>query len=539
MRRALVIALSLIAVGLVVLIPAATGADDGPYKVRGIFDNGSFVVEGEEVRIAGATVGTIESVDVTDDEEIASLEGGPHAVPGKAIVVMNITEDAFKDFRSDASCIIRPQSLIGERLVDCTPTQPRAAGEGPPPELEEIEDGPGEGQRLLPLENNGKSVDIDLIQNINRIPYRDRFRLILNDLGAGLAARGDDLGAVVDRANPALRQTNRVLKILADQDQRLAELASNGDAVLEQLAAKRTSVTGFFRNAGVAGQATAERGDDLEAQIAKFPETLRQVRATMGDLEGFADEGTPLMEDVGAVAPDLSKATQNLPAFFRAGVPALRSLGDAAESSGPKLVQADPVVVQTRDLTDKAGPASIDLSALLRTFNDTGGFEHLMDFIYNTSGNINGYDDYGHFQRALGIRSNCTDIQAIVFPSCEAFFLRIAGTAAARKAEKQAEGELRSKLEKAPEEDPSVEDILPELDPDADTETVPEEEEEEPTETLPEEDPEDATEGDEAGEQSAEAAALSRRQGNAAAGEPVDMRDAAMLLQFLLGGSGA
>lgn len=539
MRRALVIALSLLAVGSIVLIPAATGADDGPYKVRGIFDNGSFVVEGEEVRVAGATVGTIESVDVTDEEEIASLEGGAHAVPGKAVVVMNITDDAFKDFREDASCIIRPQSLIGERLVDCTPTQPRAAGEEPPPELEEIEDGPGEGQRLLPLENNGKSADLDLIQNINRVPYRDRFRLILNDLGAGLAARGDDLGAVVDRANPALRQTNRVLKILAEQDQRLADLASNGDAVLEQLAANRTSVTGFFRNAGVAGQATAERGDDLEAQIEKFPETLRQVRATMRDLEGFADQGTPLMQDVGAVAPHLSKATQNLPAFFKAGVPALESLGDAAESAGPKLVQADPVVVQTRDLTDKAGPTAIDLSALLKTFNDTGGFQHLMDFIYNTSGNINGYDDYGHFQRALGIRSNCTDIQAIVFPSCEAFFLRVAGSAGARKAEKKAQKELRSKVEKAPEEDSSVEDILPEIDPDEDTETEPDEE---PTETLPEEDPDGTEDGEadeQSDEQSAEQAATTGRSAAGRAGEPMDMRDAAMLLQFLLGGSGA
>ncbi len=261
---------------------------------------------------------------------------------------MNITDDAFKDFREDASCIIRPQSLIGEKLVDCTPTQPRAAGQEPPPELEQIEDGPGEGQYLLPLENNGKSVDIDLIQNINRASYRDRFRLILNDLGAGLAARGDDLGEIVDRANPALRQTNRVLKILADQNDQLASLASDGDTVLEPLAENRTSVTGFFRNAAIAGQATAERGDDLEAQLAKFPETLRQVRSTMKDLRGFADQGTPLMEDIGASAPHLSKATQNLPAFLRAGVPALTSLGDAAEAAGPKLVAADPVVVQTR-----------------------------------------------------------------------------------------------------------------------------------------------------------------------------------------------
>ena len=55
-------------------------------------------------------------------------------------------------------------------------------------------------------------------------------------------------------------------------------------------------------------------------------------------------------------------------------MPALSSLGDAAEAAGPKLVAADPVVVQTRDLAKKAGPIATDLAALLSTFNDTGGF---------------------------------------------------------------------------------------------------------------------------------------------------------------------
>ena len=30
---------------------------------------------------------------------------------------------------------------------------------------------PGEGQRLLPLEQNGKAVDLDLVNNIMREPY--------------------------------------------------------------------------------------------------------------------------------------------------------------------------------------------------------------------------------------------------------------------------------------------------------------------------------------------------------------------------------
>ena len=143
---------------------------------------------------------------------------------------MEIDDSGFKDFRQDASCLIRPQSLIGEKYIDCTPTQPRAPGTPRRRCLQKIPDGQtGGGQYLLPLENNGKTVDLDLIQNIQRLPYRDRFRLILNDLGAGLAGRGQDLGEVIDRANPALRQTDRVLAILAAQNQQLASLASNGD----------------------------------------------------------------------------------------------------------------------------------------------------------------------------------------------------------------------------------------------------------------------------------------------------------------------
>mgnify|MGYP003403102530 CR=1 FL=1 len=258
MRRIAAIGAAVLVVGLLIALPGATGAGSGgTYEVRAIFDNGAFVVPDEEVRVAGATVGTVKSVDISGDDEIVSLEGGGHPDPGKAVVVLNIEDSGFKDFRQDASCTIRPQSLIGERYVDCTPTQPRAPGEQAPPELEQIPDGePGEGQRLLPLENNGTTVDLDLVQNIQRVPYRDRFRLILNDLGAGLAARGDDLGEVIDRANPALRQTDRVLNILALQNRQLASLASNGDRALEPLARNRTSVTGFLHNAAIAGQAS-------------------------------------------------------------------------------------------------------------------------------------------------------------------------------------------------------------------------------------------------------------------------------------------
>ena len=200
MRRIAAIVALLATATLAVFGQAASG-DGDQYEVRGIFDNGGFVVPGEAVRVAGANVGSVDSVDVTLPGERVHRDGSPD--PGKAVVVMKIDDAAFQDFRNDASCLIRPQSLLGEKYVDCQPTKPRAPGSEPPPPLDVVPDGePGAGQHFLPLENNGKEVDIDLINNIMRKPYADRFRLILNDLGAGFAARGKDLAAIIRRADP-------------------------------------------------------------------------------------------------------------------------------------------------------------------------------------------------------------------------------------------------------------------------------------------------------------------------------------------------
>src|SRR5882724_2180980 len=133
MRRLLATLAIVVACTGLVLAGTAGSSGGGTYDVRGIFDNGGFIVPGEDVRVAGANVGTVDSVDVTGTDGTASLQGGAHPIPGKAVVVMKITDPGFQDFRRDASCLIRPQSLIGEKYIDCQVTQPRAPGSKPPP----------------------------------------------------------------------------------------------------------------------------------------------------------------------------------------------------------------------------------------------------------------------------------------------------------------------------------------------------------------------------------------------------------------------
>ena len=469
MRRIALVAAGLLVAALLIALPAI-GSDghSGTYKVRGYFDNGSFVVKGEQVRVAGANVGTVSSVDVSGNDEIASLEGGPHPVPGKAVVVMDITDSGFKDFRTDASCIIRPQSLIGEKFIDCTPTQPRAPGTQPPPELSQIgDDQPGSGEFFLPLENNGQTVDVDLIQNINRLPYRERFRLILNELGIGLAGRGQDLGEVIDRANPALRETDRVLKILAEQNRQLESLAVNGDRSLAPLAREREHLTGFLRNAAISGQATAERSADLEEGLQKFPETLRQVRLTMTKLKRFSDAGLPLFTDLNTAGKSLSKATVKLPAFAHLSIPALRTLGDAAQSAGPKLVASDGLLTDLSQTASSSVPVGINFSNFLDTFTRTQGFQNLMDFIYNSVGTTNGIDSFGHFLRSNLQLTSCVEIAVSLQSGCEANFPKAPATAPTNtkskksKAVHKAKAKLRAQSPLPHIDVPNLSDLLP------------------------------------------------------------------------------
>ena len=420
MRR-IAATIGLLGVVVLVIFGPAAGDSDGGYEVRGIFDSGAFLVPGEEVRIAGVTVGSVASTDVTMPGEEVHRDGSPD--PGKAVVVMKIDDPGFQDFRQDASCLIRPQSTLGEKYIDCEPTQPRAPGSEPPPPLKVVPDGePGAGQRFLPLENNGKEVDIDLVNNIMREPYADRFRLILNDLGAGLAARGKDLAAIVERADPALRATNRLLAQLARQNQQLSQLAADSDKDLAPLARERQHVAGFINNANAAAQATASRSRDLEAGFQRFPRALHELRLTMAKLRDFSDQATPVFAEFRAGAPAIARSTRALGPFAAAATPALLSLGKAAKVSRRPVIESDPLLRQVRNLAEAGGPSTKVLKRLLANLRKTGFYRQFTRFLFYTTGGINGYDKYGHFLRAALQVTPCTSLLTVFDFSCGAHF---------------------------------------------------------------------------------------------------------------------
>src|SRR5437660_4691309 len=148
--RRLATLLGACALAAVALLAISAGGSNGTYTVRAIFDDAANIISGENVKIDGVKVGTVGSVTPTRQN--------------KAAVILHIDNPGFKDFRADASCTIKPQALIGEKYVDCLPTQPRVEGTPLPPALEKIPSGhEGAGQWLLPVKNTHSPVDVDLL----------------------------------------------------------------------------------------------------------------------------------------------------------------------------------------------------------------------------------------------------------------------------------------------------------------------------------------------------------------------------------------
>ena len=369
------------------------GGTGGGYMVRAVFDNSSFVIPGEQVKVAGVTIGTIHAVQLTQQN--------------KAAVVLQITNSKFEPFRTDAHCEIGIASLLGEQFVQCTPTQSRASGDPPPPALATIKSGPGKGEHLLPVQNTTAPIGLDLLNDITRLPEQERLRLIISGLGAGLAGNGQELNAALLRADPALQQTDKVIQVLASQDRTLARLTDESSRVLAPLAAQRRHIAGFVQHAGTVATASAQEGQAIQQNLRDLPPFLHQLRPAAARLSNLAGQLTPALESLRAQAPAINTAVTNLGPLADTSIPAFKTLGNVAERGETVFPQAHAVSEQLLSLGKPLMPLATDLASVAQSFDNAGGIEDVMRFIYYYTGAVNGEDALGHYIRALVEISSC------------------------------------------------------------------------------------------------------------------------------------
>ena len=340
----------------------ARGDDGGDLPASARSSTNAFsVIPGEDVKIAGVKVGKIESLDVTPDQQ---GRGRPAHRPSPASTTS----------ARDAECTIRPQSLIGEKFVECTPTQPRP--EGAPAAAAAAQDRARRGRGPVPAagrRRRRKPVDLDLRQQHHcACPTAQRLAIILNELGTGLAGRGGDLRQAIRNADPALKETD---KVLADPRRPEPRARRPGRATATRSSRPLARDRGAGRRLRRARRAR-RREATRRAPRATSSRTSSKLPAFLRELR--ADDAAPRRASPTRrrrCSPTSARRRPTINRFIerararsrRPAIPALESLGDAADVGRQALVksQADRRRPRRSFADDGASRWPTNLAALL------------------------------------------------------------------------------------------------------------------------------------------------------------------------------
>jgi virulence factor Mce-like protein len=391
----------------VAAVLAVGATDDGESDARSyevVLDNAFGLTEGGDFKVAGVRAGETGEV---------RLEGQARPL---AVVEVEVTEPGLADLREDARCEVRPQSFIGEYFLDCQPgTSGRRLGDG----------------GRVPVEQTSSTIGLDLVNNILRRPYRDRLRLIVGELGAGLAGRSDDLNDAIRRAHPGLRETSETLRILGRQTRQIESLITDADRVVGALEARKGDVSRFVREAAGTAETAASRRTELAGTFRQLPAFLGELRPYMGRLGDLAQAQQPVLRDLGAASGELDTFLRRLRPFADAATPAFEALGDASLVGRRAVRASDEEIRELRRLARDAPGLAKPLRQFLQTIDDRdravepdaraaatdppapdkthisgrGGFtgmEAIWNYFFWQALSTNALDDVGHVLR-LGI----------------------------------------------------------------------------------------------------------------------------------------
>jgi virulence factor Mce-like protein len=399
MKRVLISgALVLAAVAFVVLASGASkGTAQGTYKIE--FQNAFGLVTGADFKVAGVPAGTIEAIGL-DQKSL------------NAVVTIQVNRSGFGQFHKDATCESRPESLIGEYFVDCNP-----GSSGPV-----LKAG-----STIPVSHTQSTIPADLLQDTMRLPYRQRFSLIVNELGAAAAARSGDLQTALHRAVPALDETDSLLNLLANDSTTLQALTKDSDSVITALANNSRNVNKFIDVAGKTAADTDTQQANLRTSIQRLPGLLQQLKPAMAQLGTTVTTNEPVLQNLNQASGEIDRLLTDLPAFSKSAKPAIKSLGQASITGKAAVIAANPTIKDLNAFAKPTPELAGNLAIVLHDLDDPSravekdprspggngftGLQALLGYVFNQTLAVNTFGPEGHVLA----------VDAFVSPMCSAY----------------------------------------------------------------------------------------------------------------------
>jgi phospholipid/cholesterol/gamma-HCH transport system substrate-binding protein len=298
-------------IGAVVVALLLVLGGGSPYTVTAQFVNASQLVTGNNVNVAGAPVGSVKEISLSDD--------------GQALVEMEISDDAYAPLPQGTHATIRSQSLSGiaNRYVDLAL-----------PAEEERGKTISDGGTITQAETTSE-VDLDqLFNTLDRETVGSIKRVI-----RGFARAYEGVGPQANRGfyylNPFLSTSRRVFSELNSDQANLDSLVVDAAGLTSTLAQKSPEISQLVANLnGMLGTIGQEQRS-LASAVAQLPDFMRQFNTTAVNLRAALDDVQPLVNASRPVARKLQPFTKRLRGFSRDAVPTVRNLNGIIKAPGP------------------------------------------------------------------------------------------------------------------------------------------------------------------------------------------------------------
>ena len=317
------------AIVLVVLVLVVAGG--GGYTVKADFVSASQLVKGNAVKVAGATVGSVGEIVLTDD--------------GKARVTLNIEGDGYHPLRRGTRATIRQTSLSGvaNRYVD-------------------LQLGPADGADIadgatLPTQSTRAAVDLDQIFNTFDPEARRGVQKSVAFLRDFQAGNEDEANAALRYFNPAISSSSQLFAELNRNRPDLERFIVQTSRLVTDVSAQDGVLADLTRNLATTTSALTSNGESLGESVGLLPGVMRKANTTFVNLRSALDDLDPLVNEAKPVVRDSLIALMNqLRPFARDARPAIRELSQTVRRPGKdndlvELLRRQPALDQIANET--------------------------------------------------------------------------------------------------------------------------------------------------------------------------------------------
>ncbi len=250
------------------------------YRMTVAFPRSLALAEQSDVRISGVDVGHVVALKLGKDGRTrAELEIG----------------DKYAPVRADMHAILRQKTLLGETYVQLIPENGGHSG----PFL------PDNGQ--LADAQVEPSITLDGILSAFDPKTRRDFQIWQEALAEGTNGRGEQINAGFAEINPFVQHANTLVGLLDDQEGAVRALVKNTGVVFNALAGRDHQLEGLIVNGERTFHAAAESSQAFAEAWRALPAFERNSRTALKELDRFAADASPFLDEFRPVERKLSK----------------------------------------------------------------------------------------------------------------------------------------------------------------------------------------------------------------------------------------